>query len=113
MNKIVRASASAGAVLLVGSALACARPGTTPDQTPTKAPTQQAPAKPRQLAEQPKQKKAPAVKRPVDVEAVPWDGSFGSDTEIQTFRVVVDEVWRHCLVNHLGGMACFDGTDAP
>ena len=109
MNKILLVSAAAGATLLTG----CAPAGTTPDVTTTSVTT--APAetgKPRRLAEQPKAQ-APVLRGPVDVEAQPYTGIFRDNAEIQTFRVVVDEVWRHCLVNAKGGMACFDSSDAP
>lgn len=114
MNKILKIPAAAVAILLTGALVSCADPGTTPDGKPKTV----TPGNPRGLTgKQPQQKeqqqKAPAVNRPVDVESVPWDGGFSTDQEIQEFRIVVDEVWRYCLVNSKGGMACFDSSDAP
>jgi hypothetical protein len=120
MNKILQIPAAAGAILLAGSLAACAGAGTTPEKNPLIAPektaaTKALPNQPRGLpGKEPKQpKKAPTQARPVDVEAVPWDGTFSSDTEIQVYRIVVDEVWRYCIVNAKGGTHCFDSSDAP
>lgn len=115
MNKTLRASAAAGTIILLTGALTgCAQPGAQPLPVPD-VKTETVQEKPE--GAQPRrgliEKQPSALKRPVDIESVPYTGRFGSDAEIQEFRIVVDEVWRYCLVNAQGGMACFDSSDAP
>ena len=106
--KILKIPAAAGAILLVGSLVACAQPGSRPSPAPTvtttgvKAPLIQSKGKAQKQA------------RPVDVEPRPWDPSVG---EIYEFRTVVDEVTRYCLVfftgGNAGGLHCFDSSEVP